>query len=83
MIWAYEYIKKNGGIDTEASYPYEAHRSICRYKRKNSVTSIASFTKLKKGSEMELKQAVATVGPSKFQCHFTKKNGNLFFKFHE
>ena len=30
MINAYKYIIKNGGIDTEESYPYKAHVSELR-----------------------------------------------------
>lgn len=29
---AFKYIKANGGIDTEASYPYQAENERCRFK---------------------------------------------------
>ena len=29
MIDAFKYIIENGGIDTEESYPYKAHVSLC------------------------------------------------------
>jgi len=32
---AFRYIKANDGIDTEASYPYEARNDNCRYNPNN------------------------------------------------
>merc|ERR1719244_518985 len=31
---AFRYIKENGGIDTESSYPYEGEEDVCRYNPK-------------------------------------------------
>ena len=33
---AFRYIKANGGIDTETSYPYEATNDNCRYNPSNA-----------------------------------------------
>ncbi len=35
MDFAFQYIKVNGGIDTEKSYPYEAIDGKCRYNSTN------------------------------------------------
>jgi hypothetical protein len=32
MDYAFQYIKQNNGIDTEASYPYQARTLTCRFK---------------------------------------------------
>jgi len=63
MDFAFRYIKENGGIDTEASYPYEAHDDSCRYKKKDNGATDIGFVDIKPGDEEALKAAVATVGP--------------------
>jgi cathepsin L len=63
MDQAFEYIKVNNGIDTEASYPYEAVDHACRFKAADVGATDTGFTDIKAGSEAALQEAVATVGP--------------------
>jgi len=60
---AFKYIRMNGGIDTEESYPYEARTGTCRYKSADVGATDSGSVDIKHGSEMDLQQAVATVGP--------------------
>ncbi|KAJ7356029.1 hypothetical protein OS493_027426 [Desmophyllum pertusum] len=60
---AFRYIKANGGIETEASYPYEASNNRCRFKESYVEATITGFTDIAKGSEEDLQHAVAIVGP--------------------
>ncbi|KAJ6215615.1 hypothetical protein RDWZM_010115 [Blomia tropicalis] len=63
MDFAFQYIKSNHGIDTEASYPYEAKEGKCRYSKRNSGATDTGFVDVPQGDEKRLKEAVATVGP--------------------
>lgn len=59
----FKYIKENGGIDTEESYPYQAHNEKCRYKSADSGATLSSWVDVKAKSEDDLQVAVATIGP--------------------
>ncbi|CAF0999009.1 unnamed protein product [Rotaria sordida] len=63
MDASFQYIKDNKGIDTEASYPYEAVEGTCRFKRANVGATDTGFTDLPEGNETTLQIALATVGP--------------------
>jgi len=63
MDQAFEYVMKNGGIDTEMSYPYEAMDDTCRYKKASEGAMVGNFTDIMTGSESGLQSAVAKIGP--------------------
>jgi len=60
---AFKYIKANGGIDTEDSYPYEARDRPCRFKPADVGATVTGYTDIPEGDEEALTQALATVGP--------------------
>ncbi|KAL2098491.1 hypothetical protein ACEWY4_004971 [Coilia grayii] len=63
MDQAFEYIQANRGIDTEESYPYEARDGKCRFKPDSVGATCTGYVNVTSGSEDDLQQAVATVGP--------------------
>jgi len=63
MIDAMEYIIANGGIDTEASYPYTAEDGTsCKYTAANSGATEKSYVNVAQGSESGL-LAQAVIAP--------------------
>jgi len=63
MDYAFEYIMANGGIDTEADYPYTAQDGTCnKAKEANKVVSIKSYTDVPHDNEAQL-LAAATNQP--------------------
>lgn len=63
MDQAFQYIKENGGIDTEKTYPYEGIDDSCKYNPKNSGATDKGFVDIPSGNEKKLQAAIATVGP--------------------
>ena len=60
---AFRYIKDNGGIDTEESYPYEGMDDTCRFKKADVGAKDTGLVDIPAGSEEHLKSALASVGP--------------------
>jgi len=68
-VVAFAYVHNNGGIDTEASYPYSANTlnngvsGTCAYNKANVAADDVNCVTIQSGNETALKYAVATVGP--------------------
>ncbi|XP_072453046.1 cathepsin L2-like [Notamacropus eugenii] len=60
---AFEYVKKNGGIDPEESYPYERKDGNCRYRAETAIANVTGYVYIPSENETALQMAVATVGP--------------------
>ncbi|XP_053552006.1 cathepsin K-like [Bombina bombina] len=63
MTNAFGYVRDNGGIDSDASYPYIGQDEGCLYKPSGKAAGCRSYKEIAKGSEQALKRAVAQVGP--------------------
>jgi len=66
MTQAFEYIIKNNGIDTEASYPYTSGAGVvgkCKFSAANVGAQITGYVSIPAGSVADLQNASATVGP--------------------
>ncbi|XP_032740669.1 cathepsin R [Rattus rattus] len=59
---AFQYVLHNGGLQSEATYPYEGKDGPCRYNPKNSSAEITGFVSLPESEDI-LMVAVATIGP--------------------
>ena len=60
MDFAFQYIKDNGGIDTEKFYPYEEEDNMCRYNKLYKGGWDVGFVDVEAGNEQALKTAIAT-----------------------
>ncbi len=62
MDGAFQYVIKQGGLETEKNYPYEPTDESCLFNKSDVVARFSSFKDIV-GGEAGLKEAVATIGP--------------------
>ncbi|XP_005078488.1 cathepsin R [Mesocricetus auratus] len=59
---AFQYVLHNGGLEAEATYPYEGREGPCRSNPQNSIAEITGFVSLPESEDI-LMGAVASIGP--------------------
>jgi len=75
---AFQYVKENGGLDTEDSYPYHMKQEKCHF-NKAAVGSLCSgFVDVPQGDEQALMEALAVNGPVSVAIDVTENNFMLY-----
>ncbi|XP_021071348.1 LOW QUALITY PROTEIN: cathepsin Q-like [Mus pahari] len=74
---AFQYVLHNGGLEAQATYPYEGKEGPCRYNPKNSAANITGFVALPE-SEDVLMDAVATKGPIAAGLHVVSSSFRFY-----
>jgi cathepsin L len=78
MDSAFKYVIANGGLDTEASYPYTAmDGTVCKYVAANSGATISKYTDVAAGSEPDLLKAV-TLAPVSIAIDASQNSFQLY-----
>lgn len=78
MANAFRYIRENHGVDTENSYPYEAHDDKCRFKSKTVGADDKGYVEIPSGDERRLKQAIALKGPVSVAIDASQESFRLY-----
>jgi len=60
---AFQYMMSVGGLETEAAYPYTAEDGYCQFAKSKIAADINGYHDVASGSEADLTNDVATVGP--------------------
>lgn len=79
MTKAMDYIIKNGGIDTEESYPYVAQSGSCKYSAEKSVATLKEYENVQPGSEEDLKAKVSQ-GPTSIAIDASQSSLRFYSK---
>lgn len=77
---AFEYIRKNKGIDTEKSYPYEANNGKCRFNKRNVGATESGCFFTKRGDENALRNAIANLGPMSIAIDASHRSFQFYSK---
>ncbi|RNA27796.1 Cathepsin L [Brachionus plicatilis] len=83
MQLAYDYVRKNKGINDDLKYPYVgAGSASCRYKAGFPAANVSGYVQIEKGNEQQLEMAVREYGPVSVGVHaspdFMMYNGGVF-----
>merc|ERR1712117_328199 len=60
---AFRWMIKNGGINTEEDYPYEARDKSCRFDENKPTYTISDYKEINEQDEDDLTEKIATEGP--------------------
>ena len=56
--YSYRYVKDNGGVDTEASYPYEEEEDPCAFRNSDVGATVNNFGRVTVGDEEAMRAAI-------------------------